>query len=293
MPGPIKEAKTVIIPRGSSVREIAQILDQNQILIHPLLFRAASRLMANDQLKAGEYEFTPGQTALDIADLLHSGKTVLRQVTVPEGLTSYEISTLLRGTPALTGDLTSVPEEGSLLPETYNYTYGDSRQSIIERMQKDSRTTLQDAWDKRANDLPLKAPREALILASIVEKETGKLATERPLVASVFINRLRLNMPLQSDPTAIYALTDGAGSLGRKLTHADVITPSPMNTYTNVGLPPKPICNPGRAALEAVLHPQASDYIYFVANGTGGHAFAKSLTEHNQNVAKWISLNRP
>ena len=293
MPGPMKESKTIVIPRGSSVSEIARLLDQNGLVIHPLLFRAASRLMAKDQLKAGEYEFHPGQTVLDIADVLHEGKGIIRQFTVPEGLTSYEVTSLLQTATGLTGTITNVPDEGTLLPETYNYSFGDTRASLIERMQRDAQTILNDLWEKRAENLPLKSPREAVILASIVEKETGKLADERGLVASVFINRLRLGMPLQSDPTVIYALTNGSGTLGRKLTRADLVTPSPMNTYVNAGLPPTPITNPGRAALEAVLHPQNSDYIYFVANGTGGHAFAKTLDEHNKNVAKWISLNRP
>ena len=293
MPGPMKENKTVIIPRGSSVSEIGRILGQNDVVIHPLLFRAASRLMANDQLKAGEYEFHAGQSVLDVADIIHEGKGVIRQLTVPEGLTSYEVTTLLQTATGLTGNVGSVPEEGSLLPETYNYSFNDTRASLIERMQRDRQTLLNEVWEKRAENLPLKTPRDALVLASIVEKETGKLASERPLVASVFINRLRLGMPLQSDPTVIYALTNGMSVLGRKLCRADLLTPSPINTYVNAGLPPTPISNPGRAALEAVLHPEASEYLYFVANGTGGHSFAKSLDEHNKNVAKWISLNRP
>ncbi|MDD3182046.1 MAG: endolytic transglycosylase MltG [Alphaproteobacteria bacterium] len=293
LPGPMQETKTVIIPRGSSVREITQILDDNNILIHPLLFRAASRLIAKDQLKAGEYNLSPGLSVIDVADILNEGKTVRRQVTVPEGLTSYEVTNILRNTPVLTGDLTSVPEEGSLLPETYNYTYNDTRIGLIERMQKDAQTLLNTMWEKRDENLPFKTPKEALILASIVEKETGKMAEERPLVASVFINRLRLGMPLQSDPTVIYALTGGAGGLGRKLCHADLLTPSPMNTYVQQGLPPTPISNPGRAALESVLHPEKSDFLYFVADGSGGHAFAKSLDEHNKNVTKWIRLTKP
>lgn len=293
MPGPQKETKTIIIPRGSSVSEIARILDQNDALIHPLLFRAASRLIAKDQLKAGEYEITPGQNVIDIATLLNEGKTVLRQVTIPEGYTSHEAAAVLRQTAALTGEIPAVPEEGSLLPETYNYAYGDTRGSLLARMQQDQQNMLQELWDKRAEGLPLKNMKEAIILASIVEKETGKRASERALVASVFINRLRLGMPLQSDPTVIYALTGGLSSLGRKLTRADLLTPSPMNSYVNAGLPPTPICNPGRAAIEAVLHPESSDYLYFVADGSGGHAFAKTLDEHNKNVAKWYSLNKP
>lgn len=292
-PGPMQEEKTVIIPRGSSVRQIARLLDENGVILHPLLFRATSRLMAKDQLKAGEYAFAPGLTILDVTAMIREGKTVLRQVTVPEGLTSFEVTTLLRNEVALSGDIAAVPEEGSLLPETYNYAFGDTRASVIERMKNDQKALMETLWPAREENLPLKSPKEALILASIVEKETGKLADERPLVASVFINRLRLNMPLQSDPTVIYALTGGASALGRSLCRADLLTPSPMNTYVQQGLPPTPIANPGRAAIEAVLHPAKSDYLYFVANGTGGHSFAINLEEHNKNVAKWISLNRP
>ncbi len=292
-PGPMQEEKTVVIPRGSNVRQIARMLDENGVILHPLLFRATSRLMAKDQLKAGEYAFTPGLTVLDVTAMIREGKTVLRQITIPEGLTSFEVTTLLRNTPTLTGEITTVPEEGSLLPETYNYSYGDTRASVIDRMKSDQKALMDTLWAARDENLPLKSPKEAVILASIVEKETGKLADERPLVASAFVNRLRLNMPLQSDPTVIYALTGGTSSLGRSLTRADLLTPSPMNTYVQQGLPPTPISNPGRAAIEAVLHPAKTDYLYFVANGTGGHSFAINLEEHNKNVAKWISLNKP
>ncbi len=293
LPGPMKETKTVIVPRGSNAQDIAVLLDQNDVLINPLLFRLASRLMAKDQLKAGEYAFAVGMNVLDVTNALRDGKTVLRQITVPEGLTSHEITTLLQSTSALTGSLKDVPPEGSLLPETYRYSYGDSRESVASRMRSEARAMLEDLWKNREDNLPLKTPQEALILASIVEKETGKRASERPVVAGVFINRLRASMPLQSDPTVIYALTGGTGTLGRSLTRADLMSSSPYNTYINAQLPPTPICNPGRAALEAVLHPEKSDFLYFVADGTGGHAFAKTLTEHNKNVAQWIKLNRP
>ncbi len=293
LPGPMKESTTVIIPRGSSVQDIAALLDQNEVLINPILFRLASRLMAKDQLKAGEYAFSVGMNVLDVTTALRDGKTVLRQITAPEGLTSHEITTLLQGTSALTGVLHAVPPEGSLLPETYRYSYGDSREGVITRMQNEARDLLEELWKNREENLPLKTPQEALILASIVEKETGKRASERPVVAGVFINRMRASMPLQSDPTVIYALTGGTGALGRSLTHADLMSSSPYNTYINAKLPPTPICNPGRAALMAVLHPEKSDFLYFVADGTGGHAFAKTLTEHNKNVAKWISLSKP
>ncbi len=293
LPGPLKEAKTIIIPRGSSVQEISQILDENNLLIHPLIFRATSRLMAEDRLKAGEYQFTPEQSAVDITAMLRDGKTVVRQFTAPEGLTSEEIIGLLRAVPALTGDIGQIPEEGSLLPETYRYDYGDARASVLERMQKDSKDALAQLWKKREEGHLLSSPREILILASIVEKETGKKPEERAKVAGVFLNRLRRNMPLQTDPTVIYALTQGKGPLGRSLTRADLATPSPYNTYLRAGLPPGPICNPGKAAIEAALNPEKHDLLYFVADGSGGHAFARTLEEHNKNVTRWLSLKRP
>lgn len=293
LPGPFQEAKTVIIPRGTSVQEIGRLLDKNEILIHPILFRGMARMMAQNNLQAGEYRFEPGQSVVEVTAMLRDGKTIIRQVTVPEGLTSTEVVALLREVPELTGDVGKTPEEGALLPETYRYSYGDTRTSVLERMQKDQRELLRELWDKRTIGLPLSTPQEALILASIVEKETGKMAAERPRVAGVFFNRLRQKMPLQTDPTVIYALTNGTAALGRNLTKADLGVNSPYNTYLNPGLPPGPISNPGRAAIEAVLHPETNDYLYFVADGTGGHAFAKTLDEHNKNVARWLSLNRP
>jgi len=290
--GPMHEDKTVVVPRGSSVQEIAEILDASDVLVNKLLFRFSAYMMAHNQLRAGEYLIPKGSTVLDVTRLLQEGKTVIRQVTVPEGLTSYEIVAILNSIPALTGEIASLPDEGALRPETYNYSLNDNRNILIDRMKKDAQAVLTQAWSEREKDLPLASPQDALILASIVEKETGKVSDERPTVASVFINRLRIKMPLQSDPTVIYALTGGNGALGRKLTHADLMIPSPHNTYVNVGLPPSAICNPGRAAIEAVLHPQKTDYLYFVADGTGGHAFAKNLGDHNKNVAKWISLQK-
>ncbi|MDD2324767.1 MAG: endolytic transglycosylase MltG [Alphaproteobacteria bacterium] len=290
--GPMTEDQTVVIPRGSSVQEIAQILDTQNVLVNKMLFRLSAYMMAHNQLRAGEYLIPKGSNVLDVTKLLQSGKTVIRQLTIPEGLTSYEIVTLLNNTAALSGAVEAIPPEGSLRPETYNYALNDSRADMIKRMQQEAQTLLQSAWEGRDKDLPFASPQEALILASVVEKETGKLAEERPRVASVFINRLSLRMPLQSDPTVLYDLTDGTGSLGRKLTRADLLLPSPHNTYTNAGLPPSPICNPGKAAIEAVLHPEKTSFLYFVANGTGGHAFAKNLDEHNRNVANWFKMNR-
>jgi len=293
LPASFTGEKTILVPRGSSAREIAKILDETEVLIHPLLFRLTSRLMAKDRLKAGEYAIKEGLNVLDITLLLREGKTVVRTLTIPEGLTSHDIVSLIQSSPALSGSIKDIPPEGSLWPETYRYSHGDSREGILARMRSDADTALAELWNRRYADLPFKTVAEALILASIVEKETGKKPEERPLVAGVFINRLRLRMPLQSDPTVIYALTGGAGSLGRSLTRADWMTPSPYNTYVNTGLPPSPICNPGRAAVEAVLHPNSSGFLYFVADGTGGHVFSSTLADHNKNVAAWRRLNRP
>jgi len=289
-PGPLSESQTVIIPHGTSTREIASLLSSNEVISHPLLFRIAAKLTSGDSLKSGEYEFSAGHSMADVMQLMHEGHSVVHLLTVAEGLTSDDIAALLKNTVALTGDTPRAPE-GSVLPETYRYSYGDSRASIISRMQKDMQETLNSLWEKRDLAIPLKSPKEALILASIIEKETGKSA-ERPRIAGVFYNRLRTNMRLQSDPTVIYAITKAKGPLGRDLVHDDMAFPSPYNTYTTDGLPPEPICNPGRAALEAALHPEQHEFLYFVADGTGGHVFSKDLAQHNQNVTKWNQIKR-
>ena len=292
-PNTLTEDKIVIIPRGASVQTIATDLKTNGVVDSPLVFRAMARVMASDNLQAGEYEFSPDQNMIDIVVMMREGRSIVRRFTVPEGLTSHEIVTLLRNDPTFSSEIAADPPEGSLLPETYHYSYGDSRAEIIERMQKGRNDLLNALWEKRAEGLPLKSPQDALIVASIVEKETGKKPEERARVAGVFYNRLRQGMRLQSDPTVIYAITNGLCPLARDLTHDDLSFVSPFNTYTNVGLPPKPICNPGRASLEAVLHPEMNDFLYFVADGTGGHAFAKDLSQHNQNVSRWLSLQKP
>jgi UPF0755 protein len=210
-------------------------------------------------------------------------------VTFAEGLTTAEILSQLALTEGLMGIVTALPAEGALLPETYHFSYGDKRQAIVGRMAASLRDQLADLWAKRAPGLPLDSPRDALILASIVEKETAK-AAERPRIAQVFLNRLAKGMRLQSDPTVVYGLTKGRRPLSRPLTTADLKTPSPFNTYLIGGLPPSPICNPGSASLESVLRPAPSEELYFVADGTGGHVFAKALKEHNLNVAKWRKI---
>ena len=247
-----------------------------------------AKLSAGDTLKAGEYEFTPHQSIADVILMMHEGHSVVHWFTVAEGLTASEIVNLLRNSPTLTGNL-AIPPEGSLLPETYRTSYGDTRSSVVIRMQRAMQETLSELWQKRDPTLPLKSPEEAIIMASVIEKETGK-PIERPRIAGVFYNRLRQNMRLQSDPTVIYAIMQSKGALDHELDHNDLAFQSPYNTYMNDGLPPGPICNPGRAALEAALHPEQNNYLYFVADGTGGHVFAKDLAEHNQNVTKWNAL---
>ena len=220
------------------------------------------------------------------------GETVVRSFTIPEGLTVAEAMEIVAKAKGLAGAMpSSLPDEGRLLPETYHYSYYDSKAQAVRRMEKALDDALAKAWAGRDEGLPLNSPEEALILASIVEKETGVKA-ERARVAAVFLNRLRKGMRLQSDPTVIYGITQGKGPLGRDLTRADLDTLTPWNTYEITGLPPTPIANPGLASIKAVLHPEQSDDLYFVADGSGGHAFSKTLNEHNRNVAKWRKIQR-
>ena len=288
MPGPLRDTATVIVPHGSKVYDIAASLDASGVTINPVVFRLAAKLLAKDSLQAGEYEFVPHQSVASVVEEMHEGHSVVRLFTAAEGMTSAAIVDALGDIP-LAGAITAPPSEGSLLPESYRYSWGDSRAGLIARMQKGMQETLNGLWAKRDESVPLKSPQEALIMASVIEKETGK-AEERPRIARVFYNRLQHSMRLQSDPTVIYAITQGKGPLDHPLGHSDLAVTSPYNTYTNDGLPPGPICNPGRAAIEAALHPEPNDYFYFVADGTGGHVFAKDLAEHNQNVAKWSAM---
>jgi UPF0755 protein len=290
-PGPLQVPATVIIAKGAGLKSIADQLHRDGILQFPLVFRLGARLTeADKQLKAGEYVLPRGVTPQGILVLLQSGKTVVRRLTMAEGLTSFEIIKRLNAVEGLIGTAAPSPE-GSLLPETYHFSLGDSRQKIADRMSADMRRELNLLWLSRDADLPLKSPDEALVLASIVERETG-VASERARVAAVFVNRLRRGMKLQSDPTVVYGITLGKRALGRPLSRADLKNPTPYNTYTIDALPPGPIANPGRSAIEAVLHPTRTKEIYFVADGSGGHAFAKTLTEHNRNVARWRKFQK-
>jgi UPF0755 protein len=297
-PGPLAEDRTVVIERGAGVNAIADQLTDEGVLPDPWTLRAGLRLFGEGRsLKAGEYRFAARISPQAALDKLIEGDVVQRQVTVPEGLTSQQVIDVLATVEGLSGEVGAPPPEGSLLPETYAFTLGDTRESVIGRMRASMDAALAELWPKRAPELPLKTPEEAVALASIVEKETG-VAAERPRVAAVFVNRLKRGMPLQSDPTVIYALTggkaasvaNGEGILGRRLTRADLDADHPYNTYRIAGLPPGPIANPGRASIEAVLNPPATNELYFVADGTGGHAFAATLDEHNRNVAKWRKL---
>ncbi len=293
LPLPITAEKTVVIPRGATVYDIAIKLQSEGVAPNRLAFRAMARLLAKDNLQAGEYQFSPDQNVADIVVMMRDGKSIVRLFTVPEGLTSAEIVNLLNDNDALMGDIPQVPDEGSLLPESYRYSFGDSRIGLIERMQRGHKELLSALWAGRNPAIPVTTPEEAVIMASIIEKETGKKAEERPRVAGVFYNRLSIKMRLQSDPTVIYAITKGEKPLGRELTYADLAFVSPYNTYVNAGLPPTPIANPGRASLEAAMQPESHDYFYFVADGTGGHAFAKDLAAHNKNVKAWQYLKKP
>lgn len=290
--GPLEADKRVYIESGSSVSVMADTLERQNVIGDGFAFRIVARI-ANRRasLKAGEYEFPAHASIASVVAILQGGKTYQHQITVPEGLTSAEIVALLQQEPVLQGAVTDVPPDGSLLPETYNFSYGDTRQTLLDRMMKAMQVETAAAWAKRAPDLALSSVAEAVTLASVVEKETG-VASERPRIAGVFLNRLRGGIPLQSDPTVIYALTKGAGALPRALTTRDLKVESPYNTYLVRGLPPGPIANPGRAALDAVLHPEKNDFIYFVADGTGGHVFSKTLKEHENNVRKWRQLQR-
>ncbi|MDF3023452.1 MAG: aminodeoxychorismate lyase [Alphaproteobacteria bacterium] len=292
--GPLAAEKIVYIPMGSGVRQIGATLLENGVIADEWMFRlGAIVLKTGGSMKAGEYKLAPKISIADTIKLLQSGKTYQRQLTIPEGLTSFEIVELVNAAEAMEGtlDISRLPAEGSLLPETYNYTHGDKRAAIIDRMAASMKKTLAEYWTKRDPKSPIKNENEWVTMASVVERETA-LTTERPRVAGVFLNRLKIGMPLQSDPTTIYAVTEGKGKLGRPLTTADLRIDSPYNTYVAAGLPPGPIANPGRASLIAVLQPEEHQYLYFVADGTGGHAFGRSLDEHNANVAKWRALQR-
>jgi UPF0755 protein len=285
-PGPLPDEKPVVVERGQGVQKIAESLRDAGVITEPRLFTLLAALPRFHGLKAGEYLFPAHVSTLDALTMIRDGRVYIHRLTVPEGRTVLEIIDQLTAEPALVGDALPLPPEGSLLPETYHFVLGDRRQGVVDRMQKAMKDASAALWDLRGKDLPFKNLDEAIVLASIVERETA-LPEERARVAGVYINRLRQGMRLQADPTVVYAVSNGKSTLDRALTLADLQTASPYNTYLNAGLPPGPIGNPGKASLAAVLNPEQHSYIYFVANGTGGHSFARTLDDHNANVAKW------
>lgn len=297
-PGPLAQPTYFIVEKGSGVKKIAADLHAQKIISNDMLFLGAVRIKGKQaDMKAGEYLFEPGVSMTGVIYKIATGAVVPRAVTIPEGLTSFQIIQRLDQADELEADAIAVPEEGILLPNTYTYSRDEKVSDILKQMNAAMVQTITDLWPKRAANLPFTTTKEAVTLASIVEKETG-VASERKRIAGVFINRLRKGIPLQTDPTVIYAITKGKpqeagqGPLGRRLTLKDLEFDSPYNTYLYAGLPPGPIANPGSAAIEAVLNPEEHDYLYFVADGTGGHVFAKTLEEHNANVVKWREIRK-
>jgi UPF0755 protein len=292
-PGPLGDGATVVVPRGHGVEGTARTLEAAHVIRDARVFMAGVALAGGRRpLKAGEYAFPAGVSAADVMRLLQEGRTVVRRLTVPEGLTTAQVLALIAATDGLDGALPNPPPgEGELLPETYNFSFGDSRAGMVQRLRRAMTDALAEIWSRRASDLALAGPREAVILASLIEKETA-VESERPRVAAVFLNRLKRGMRLQADPTVLYGVSEAERPPGRDLTRADLERAHAYNTYTSVGLPPGPIANPGRASLLAATHPADTDALYFVADGSGGHVFASTLEEHNRNVARWRRLQR-
>ena len=286
VPGPLPEDRVVNIPHGSGIREIADVLMREGVIDQPWVFVGGVLVLkAREDLKAGEYQFKAHASLREVVATIVEGRVVSHQLTIPEGLTSEQIVARLGDDEILTGNIKEMPHEGTLLPDTYNFTRGTTREQMIQRMQQAQQRAVKEIWDRRSQDLPIKTPEQLVILASLVEKETGK-PEERTRVAAVFVNRLKQKIRLQSDPTIIYGLVGGKGTLGRPIMKSEIEQPTPYNTYQIDGLPPGPITNPGRASLEAAASPARTRELYFVADGTGGHAFADTYEQHQKNVAR-------
>ena len=290
--GPLQAAASIDVPKGVGMDRVIREMKEAGVVRHPALFRIWAQILGADRrIKAGEYRFPPGVSQREALGIIIAGRTVLRRLTVPEGLTTWQVLERVRQVPELTGPITLKPAEGALMPDTYLFARGEARDRLIRRMQAAMDEALDAAWAGRDSNLPLRWKGEALILASIVEKETGK-AGERARIAGVFVNRLRRDMKLETDPTVIYGLTGGKSPLGRRLLRKDLKKPHRWNTYVHFGLPPTPIANPGRKAIEAAVHPMAHEEFYFVADGTGGHVFSKTYRQHLRDVRKWRKIRR-
>jgi len=292
-PGPLQEDKIVNIPARAGKRDIADALQREGVInVNPWLFiGSVFALKASSDLKPGEYSFQKNASLRDVIATIVEGKVVQHAVTIPEGLTSEQIVARLTDNDIFAGSVREMPREGTLLPETYKFPRGTTRDQVIQRMQVSQKRVLAEIWERRNPDVPIKSPEALVTLASIVEKETGK-ADERSRVAAVFVNRLRQKIKLQSDPTIIYGLVGGKGTLGRPIKRSEITQPSPYNTYVIEGLPPGPIANPGRASLEAAATPARTRDLFFVADGTGGHAFTETYDQHQKNVAKLRTLEK-
>ena len=285
--GPLVEAKDVVIPKGKSLKQVARLLKREGVIDSPAIFELGVRASGNTlKIKSGEYNFPRRSSAKLVMNILTDGQTVARRFVAPEGMTSAQLIDLMDRYLGITGEIKEIPPDGTLLPDTYNYSYGDTKESMVRRMREAMDKTIAELWAKRDKKVPFKTPWEAVIMASIVEKETAR-PDERPHIASVFFNRLKKRIRLQSDPTVIYAITNGKLNLKRPLTYADLRVQNPYNTYVVYGLPQGPIANPGREALEAVLNPLETDDVYFVADGRGGHVFSSTYDEHQKHVNRW------
>ncbi len=295
-PGPLKRATTMVVPAGAGLSQIARMLETRGIIPQQSVanvFKNGVRASSEQgNLQAGEFAFTPGMSMRQVMKVLTDGKAIQYAITFPEGWTSYQIMQRLAEDKNLTGNLPALPAEGDLLPSTYQYLRNGTRAEIVKQMLAAQKKAVVEIWAKRAEGLPIKTPEEMVILASIVEKETGQ-ADERPHVASVFVNRLNRGMKLQSDPTIIYGIYGGRGKpRGTPIYRSQILKPTPFNTYVIDALPPTPIANPGRASLEAVANPLVTNDLFFVADGTGGHAFASTNAQHEENVARWRVIER-
>ena len=289
-PGPATTDRTVVVPRGSSLTAAAKELEAaGTIRSAPIFVRLAGILGSDDPIHAGEYEVPAGASASAVLELLQSGRVVQHLLTIPEGTPSIVVHERLMAQPLLTGDI-GVPAEGSVLPDTYSFHRGESRQAVLARMQEAMTKALDEAWQARKPTTAVSSKRDALILASVVEKETG-VESERRIVAAVFSNRLKTGMRLQADPTVIYPVTKGK-PLGRRILRSELQAVNGYNTYTRTGLPEGPIANPGLRSIQAVLDPAKSDALYFVADGKGGHVFARTLPEHEANVRRFYEIRR-
>jgi UPF0755 protein len=291
--GPLKEDKVVNIPARAGKRDISDALQKEGVInVNPWIFiGSVYALKASSDLKPGEYLFQKHASLRDVIGTIVEGKVVQHAITVPEGLTSEQIVARLSDNDIFAGSVREIPREGTLLPEPYKFPRGTTRDQVVQRMQQTQKRVLAEIWERRNPDIPVKSPEQLITLASIVEKETGR-ADERSRVAAVFTNRLRQKIKLQSDPTIIYGLVGGRGTLGRPIKRSEITAPSPYNTYVIEGLPPGPISNPGRASLEATANPARTRDLFFVADGTGGHTFTETYDAHQKNVAKLRAMEK-